>query len=82
MVVAGAAVACLAAADRLPAQLLVLHQREEGHSWQLDALVESSAEAKLEQLLQAEQLDAALLLAESHSLDTDHVRKWASIQTL
>ena len=46
---------------------------QESITWMLSAVIQSSAQSKLEQLLLAEQWDAALLLAKSHRLDSDQV---------
>lgn len=71
----GAGITCQPASQRAPARLAVLAPHADGAGWQLVALTESSAESKLQQLLEAEQWEAAALLAETHNLDADLVRK-------
>lgn len=72
---AGAALAVARQSGHPGEQLLVLQKGEGGHDWQLEALQERSALDKLQQLLQVGQWDAGLLLADSHGLDVDIVRK-------
>lgn len=71
----GAAIAVAESPDRLGRQLLVLGRGEDGRGWQVEGLQQRSALEKLQQLLQAGQWDAGMLLAESHGLDPDIVRK-------
>ena len=44
--------------------------------WKLTSIVQSSSQSKLEQLLMAEQWDAALMLAEVHHLDGDQITRY------
>ena len=73
---AGTALVCQREAAGQPRRLLALRRLPDRQGWQLSALTESSAAEKLQQLLLAEQWEGALMLAETHDLDQDLVRRY------
>ena len=56
---------------------MALIQGSHLRQWKVQTLTESFATEKLEELLLAEQWEAALLLAETHALDTDVIHRYA-----
>lgn len=60
--------------------VFILHRKHSSEkkkvTWVVTKLLESSAQAKLEQLILAEQWEAALLLSDAHNLDKDLVRRY------
>lgn len=55
--------------------MVVIRPTSNRNGWDMLSLVESDAEQKLEQLVIAQQWEAARLLAQTHDLDLDIIHK-------